>query len=228
MKNLLKKGVTLFVFTLLSSMCVAQNSTDSQQGKKFDWKTVPVFTTQIVLLTDDNGNPLLNEDGTQQKRVFLVDQFGNRRSKESVKAQHKAITKAVGRIIGKVGLGALIGGGLGYLVAKNEGASNKDALGYAAAGAAVGMVGGYAITDEDRAIAKEHKKSLKEQKKLIEQYSKTFTDEGIPVDAKVDLTNVKGIDFTKGDAVSLSASEVMREIESDAFNNTDTSAWDLG
>lgn len=228
MKNLLKKSVTLFVFTLLSSMCVAQNSTDSQQGKKFDWKTVPVFTTQIVLLTDDNGNPLLNEDGTQQKRVFLVDQFGNRRSKESVKAQHKAITKAVGRIIGKVGLGALIGGGLGYLVAKNEGASNKDALGYAAAGAAVGMVGGYAITDEDRAIAKEHKKSLKEQKKLIEQYSKTFTDEGIPVDAKVDLTNVKGIDFTKGDAVSLSASEVMREIESDAFNNTDTSAWDLG
>ncbi len=226
MRNSLRKSV-LFAMLLMSSVCVAQNDSNTQ-GKKFDWKTVPVFTTQVVLLTDDDGNPLLNEDGTQQKRVFLVDQFGNRRSKESVKAQHKAITKAVGRIIGKVGLGALIGGGLGYLVAKNEGASNKDALGYAAAGAAVGMVGGYAISEEDRAIAKEHKKSLKEQKKLIEQYSKTFTDEGLPVDAKVDLTNVKGIDFTKGEAVSLSASEVMKEIESDAFNNTDTSAWDLG
>lgn len=228
MKNKFRKAVTLFAFILLSNVCVAQNSSDAQQGKKFDWKTVPVFTTQVVLLTDDSGKPLLNEDGTQQKRVFLVDQFGNRRSKESVAAQHKAITKAIGRIIGKVGLGALIGGGLGYLVAKDQGASNKDALGYAAAGAAAGMIGGYAFTDEDRAIAKEHKKSLKEQKKLIEQYSKTFTDEGVPVDAKVDLTNVKGIDFTKGEAVSLSASEVMKELESDSFNNTDTSAWDLG
>ena len=225
MRNSLRKSV-LFAMLLMSSVCVAQNDSNTQ-GKKFDWKTVPVFTTQVVLLTDDDGNPLLNEDGTQQKRVFLVDQFGNRRSKESVKAQHKAISKAIGRIIGKVGLGALVGGGLAYLVAKDQGAKDSDALGYAAAGAAVGMVGGYAISAEDRAIAKEHKKSLKEQKKLIEQYSKTFTDEGIPVDAKVDLTNVKGIDFTKGEAVSLSASEVMKELESSSFNSTDTSAWDL-
>ena len=224
----MKRIFTLATMLLLCAGIFAQEEqNDTTTKKKFDWKTVPVFTTQVVLLTDDDGNPILNEDGTQQRRVFLVDQFGNRRSKESVSAQHKAITKAMARISGKVGLGAVLGGLAGYGVAKLQGKSDKDALGDAAVTATVGALAGYSFTDEDRAIAKAQKSSLKEQEKMIKTYQKTFTDEGTPVDASVDLSNVNGIDFTKGEPVSLAANDVKKELESEAFNNTDTSTWEF-
>lgn len=96
-----------------------------------------------------------------------------------------------------------------------------------AVGEVAGGMVGYSASEEDRALAKKHKQSLKEQEKLLEQYSKTFTDEGKPVDAKMDLSNVKGIDFTKGEPVAMKESELKKIIESEAFNSTDTSAWDI-
>jgi hypothetical protein len=227
MKRLFKKSVSLALLLMLSVNAFSQEATDSTEKKKFDWKTVPVFSTQVVNLTDDEGNPLLNEDGTQQFRVFLVDQFGNRRSKESVNAQHKAVKKAIAHIAGKTTLGTVIGGGLAFGMAKLEGKSTKEALVHGAVGGVVGGLAGYSFTDEDRKIAKAQKESLKEQEKMIKEYSKTFTDEGIPVDAKADLTNVNGFDFTKGEPVSLAANDVKKELDSEAFNNTDTSAWEF-
>lgn len=224
----MKKIIILAAMLLLCISIFAQDEqNDTTTKKKFDWKMVPVFTTQVVLLTDDDGNPLLNEDGTQQRRVFLVDQFGNRRSKESVSAQHKAITKAIARISGKVGLGAVLGGLAGYGLGKLQGKSDKESIKDAAVAAATGALAGYSFTEEDREIAKAQKSSLKEQEKMIKAYQKTFTDEGTPVDASVDLSNVNGIDFTKGEPVSLAANDVKKELESEAFNSTDTTAWEF-
>lgn len=224
----MKRIVTIAAMLLLCAGIFAQEGqNDTKAKKKFDWKTVPVFTTQVVLLTDDDGSPILNEDGTQQRRIFLVDQFGNRRSKESVSAQHKAITKAIARISGKVGLGAALGGLYGYGVGKLQGKSDKEATEDAAVIAVAGALAGYSFTEEDREIAKAQRSSLKEQEKMIKTYQKTFTDEGIPVDASVDLSNVNGIDFTKGEPVSLAANDVKKELESEAFNSTDTTAWEF-
>ena len=194
------------------------NDTTSQ--KKIDWTKIPVFTTTTVTEVDDSGNPVLNEDGTPRIRVFLVDQFGNKRSNESVRAQHKAISKAIGTVLAKVGAGA----GLGALtqVAATGKVNASTAIG-AGVGAGVGLL----ASADDIKLIKQHKKSLKEQEKLIEAYSKTFTAEGLPVDAKADLTNVNGLDFTKGEAMSMATSEVKTMLESEEFNNMDTSAWEI-
>lgn len=226
MKCFLMKSMTL-AFLMMLSMNVFAQEANNAEGKKFDWKTVPHFESQVIYLTDDDGNPLSNEDGTPQFRVLLRDQFGNYRSKESVKAQNKAIRKAMGRIAGKVGFGTIIGGAIGYGVSKLKGEKDKDAIVNSVVGGVVGGLAGYSFTEEDRRIAKEQKKSLKEQKKLIKAYSKTFTDEGIPVKAKANLTDVKGFDFLKGEPVSMAANDVKKELDSEAYNSTDTSAWDF-
>lgn len=227
MKNKIKR-LAFLAATIVTCLCVsAQNEENAKQEKKIDWDKIPIFTTQSVLVTDDNGKPLLNEDGTQQRRVYLVDQFGNRRSKKSVDAQQKAIKKAIAKVVGKVGIGTLIGSGIGVGAALLEKKKTSEVVTTGVVGGVAGGAVGYSFSEEDRAIAKKHRASLKEQEKLLEQYKKTFTDEGIPVDAKVDLTNVKGIDFTKGEIVSMSANEVRKELESKSFNDTDTSAWDI-
>ena len=48
-------------------------------------------------------------------------------------------------------------------------------------------------------MAKKQRESLKQQKALLEAYAKTFSDEGKPVDAKVDLSQVEGLDLREND-----------------------------
>ena len=194
--------------------------TDTASQKKIDWTKIPVFEAYTILEVDDNKQPVLNEDGTQRKRIILRDQFGNSRSPESVKAQHKAISKAVTTILKKVGVGAGAGA-LTSVVATGKVDAN------AAIGAGVGAGVGLLASADDIKLIKKHKKSLKEQEKLIESYSKSFTDEGLPVDAKADLSNVNGLDFTKGESVSMSSAQIKTLLESEEFNNMDTSAWDI-
>jgi hypothetical protein len=193
---------------------------DSTSQKKIDWSKIPVFTTTSVTEVDAEGKPVLNEDGTPRVRVFLVDQFGNKRSAESVKAQHQAISKAIGTVLKNVGIGA----GLGALtqVAASGKVDAKTALS-GGIGAGVGLL----ASADDIKLIKQHKKSLKQQEKLIEVYQKTFTAEGTPVNAKADLSKVEGIDFTKGEKVSMASAEVKEMLESEGFNDTDVSAWDI-
>lgn len=226
MKNVMKKIYLMVALSFVSTCVMAQTSTNDTQ-KKIDWKTVPVYTSQLINEVDENGKPLLNDDGTQKQRVYLVDQFGNYRSKKSVKAQQAAIRKAIAKVVGKTGLGGLLGAGVGVLDAVVNKKNTTETITQGAVGGVAGGMVGYSASEEDRALAKKHKQSLKEQEKLLEQYSKTFTDEGKPVDAKMDLSNVKGIDFTKGEPVAMKESELKKIIESEAFNSTDTSAWDI-
>lgn len=178
---------------------------------KIKWDAIPVYTAQQINVMDVNGQPLLNEDGTPQVRVFLVDQFGNKRSKEAVKAQQKKLWEAVGKIAGKVGLGAIAGGALSGDVE----------------GALVGAATGAVASAEDIKMAVAQKKSLKQQKKLLEAYEKNFTDEGIPVDAKADLSKIKDLDLDEKKTLSMNAEDIKKEVESENFNTTDDTAWEI-
>lgn len=190
---------------------VLGETTPADSTKKINWEAIPVYHTQKITETDANGQPLLNEDGTPKVRVFLVDQFGNKRSKEAVKAQQKKLWAAVGAIAGKVGIGAVAGGLL------------KGDVEGAVAGAAAGAV----ASADDIKMAVAQKKSLNQQKKLLKAYEENFTDEGVPVDAKADLSKIKNLDLAEDNSLSMSSEELKKELESEAFNTTDDSAWDI-
>ena len=222
-KSVLCTIVLGFLLTLGSSNVQAQGflkklkktvSTESSENKSDSLANDSV----VKPLKWDKVTPMLNEDGTPVTRVFLVDQFGNKRSSEAVQEQHKKIDKAITRIILKVGGGAAIGALGGLAAGKGTGA---------AVGAAVGAAGGLLLSAKDIKEAKAQKKSLKEQEKLLAAYQKTFTAEGTPIDASVDLSNVDGFDFTAGESVSESAESLKAELANSDFNSADDSAWTL-
>ena len=173
------------------------------------WDKIPVFSAKRVNMTDENGNPVLLEDGTQDYRVLLVDQFGNKRSAQSVKAQIDIINQRVLAILAKVGLGAGIG-----------------ALQNGLSGAAVGAGMGALASIDDISMAKKQKKSLKQQKILLAEYQKNFTEEGKPINAKVDPTKLEGLDLKEDNALSMTAADIKKELESEDFNSTDSSSWE--
>ena len=173
------------------------------------WDKIPVFSAKRVNMTDENGNPVLLEDGTQDYRVLLVDQFGNKRSAQSVKAQIDIINQRVLAILAKVGLGAGIG-----------------ALQNGLSGAAVGAGMGALASIDDISMAKKQKKSLKQQKILLAEYQKNFTEEGKPINAKVDPTKLEGLDLKEDNALSMTAADIKKELESEDFNSTDTRSWE--
>lgn len=65
----------------------------------------------------------------------------------------------------------------------------------------------------DAIIVTKQVKSLIDQAKLMNAYKKTFTVEGTPREAEVDLTNVDGFDFTASAVLEKSAEDVAKEIE---------------
>lgn len=175
--------------------------------KTLKWDAIPKYTAQKVIDTDDNGQPLLNADGTQKYHVFLVDQFGNRRSKEAVEAQQTKLYEALKTFLANEVTGATSAGG-GKTVAEKLG-------------------NGFLKSKGEVKMALKQQKSLNQQKKLLEAYSKTFTDEGTPIDAKVDLSRVDGLDLKDDNTLSMTASDIKKELESGSFNTTDDSAWDF-
>ena len=188
-------------------------STDGQTASdtaKINWDKIPVYTARIVKVVDADGNPVLNEDGTPDYRVFLVNQFGEKRSPETVKAQIKIVNQRVLAILGKVGGGALLG-----------------ALSKGAKGAAVGAAAGAVASADDIAIATKMKKSLRQQDKLLQAYEKNFTEEGKPVNATVDVKKLDGLNLTDDNASSMTAADIKKELEDEKFSATDLKEWDF-
>ncbi len=188
---------------------LTDSGTAASDSVSIAWDKIPVFSAKRVNMTDENGNPVLLEDGTQDYRVLLVDQFGNKRSAQSVKAQIDIINQRVLAILAKVGLGAGIG-----------------ALQNGLSGAAVGAGMGALASIDDISMAKKQKKSLKQQKILLAEYQKNFTEEGKPINAKVDPTKLEGLDLKEDNALSMTAADIKKELESEDFNSTDTSSWE--
>lgn len=190
----------------------ATSTTETTDGS--DAKTlnldIPIYHVGVFAETDDNGEPLKNEDGTPIERYLLVDQNGNIRSAETVAAQHKTINKCFGNILAKVGGGAAIG-----------------ALTGGTKGAVAGAVAGLALSPSDILKIKNHLKSLKQQKKLLEAYQQNITNEGLPVDAKADLSNIKDLAINKNETATKTKNELDALLVSDEFKTADASAWDF-
>lgn len=52
---------------------------------------------------------------------------------------------------------------------------------------------------------------MKACKKILKEYESTFTEEGTPIDASIDLTNVNGINFAECEEITKSAADVRNE-----------------
>lgn len=193
-------------------------SNDTSVVKPLKWDKIPVYHAEKRVVTNPNGTPLKNEDGTPMVRVLLVDQFNNVRSAEAVKAQHKKLNKAIGNILLKVGGGAALGVAGGLLAGKGKA---KGAL----IGGAVGAAAGLALSAKDIKEAKAQKKSLKQQEELIAKYQENFTSEGTPINASVDVAKIEGLEISEG--VSMTAESLKNELSSESFNSSDDSAWTL-
>lgn len=206
----LAKAATTTVADNSSSSTTAADST-----KKIDWSKIPVYTLQRVNEVDAKGNQVTNADGTESYYVFLIDQFGNRRSESTVEAQIKKINQAVGNILLNVGGGAALGAISGLVSGGGSGA---------AVGAGVGAATGVLASLDDIKMAKKQKKSLKQQEKLLATYKKNFTEEGRPINAKVDTSKLDGFDIKAENTLSMNANEIK---EASKNMNVDDSAWEI-
>lgn len=195
--------------------------TDTAAVKAPKWDKIPIYHPVTYNLTNADGTPILNEDGTQAKRVILVDQNGNKRSWEAVHQQCREVNKIVTRIIAKSAGGGILGGIGGALLS-----SKKDKAKGAAIGAAAGLAAGLALSAGDIKKARAMQKSMKEQETMLEAYQKAFTNEGKPIVAYAELNNIDGIDFDKTEQLSVNAEDLKAECEDAAFNNPDMS-WDV-
>lgn len=182
----------------------------ADSAKTINWDAIPNYTLQEVTVTGSDGQPLLNEDGTKQVKVFLVDQFGNKRSAEAVKAQQNKLNTALGNILLKVGGGGLIGG-----------------LSKGVEGALVGAGTGALLSINDIKMAKKQKASLKQQKKLLAFYEKNYTAEGTPVNATVDTSKLATDLGIEKSTTTATAEELKKELADASFNTTDDSAFDF-
>lgn len=181
-----------------------QASSDSAKISKEDLiDNAPHYTVKKVYETAENGDTLRNDDGTIRAHYLVFDKDDKVCDANTAQKMINSRLKAYGAIIAKVGGGAALGVAAG-LLSKDK----KAAL----TGGLTGALAGLALSSGDMKKIKELNKSLKAYKATLAAYQKTFTEEGLPIDATVDLSNVDGIDFTKADELTKEAAEVKAEL----------------
>ena len=163
---------------------------------------IPAYSCQKVYETDEQGNRLKNEDGTDKYRVFLVDKEGKKVSAEAVAEQSKQINQAILKIAAKVGvsagIGALTGGGKGALI---------------------GVAAGLGLSVNDIILCVKLKKASNKQKKAIEAYRKSFDEEGNPIAAEIDKKTLKDLDMNEDNAVAESTAKIKEELSNPSFSD---------
>lgn len=179
------------------------------------WDNIPNYTLVMIKLKDSDGNPILNEDGSQKVKVLFRSDKDNTeyKSSEVVHQQCRELNKIVTRIIAKVGGGAAIGAIGGALLS-----GNKDKGKGALIGGVAGAGAGLALSVGDLKKAKAVKKQTKKLQELLEVYQRNFTNEGDPINASADLSNIEGIDFSKNQTAMVSE-EVDAICKSEAYND---------
>lgn len=196
------ESVTKTVESVTGSASADQQSTDSVSPKDFLANT-PSYTVKKVVEIDASGQVITNEDGTTKYSFLLIDKDGKVCEKNTAKKHLNAALKSGALILVKVGGGATAGA----LIGKQIGGSKKSAWIGAGAGAAVGLLG----SAKDIKAVKNQVKLMKECKKVLKVYEKTFTEEGTPIDASVNLADVEGINFTECEEITKSAADVKNE-----------------
>lgn len=186
-----------------------QNDTSSASdstkiSKEYLIDDAPHYTVKKVYETTENGDTLRNDDGTVRSHYLVFDKNDKVCDVNTAQKMINSRLKAYGNILAKVGAGAAIGIVDGMI----KGKGTKDVV----AGGVTGVLAGLALSSNDMKKIKELNKSLKEYKSTLAAYQKTFTEEGLPIDATVDLSNVDGIDFTKADELTKEAAEVKAEL----------------
>ena len=208
------------VESVTSKSASENQSEQAQPADSVDIKELlanpPAYSLKKVILTNENGENITNEDGTIKYHYLVVDDYtGKVCTAEHSKKIVNARLKAFGTILAKVGAGAAYGA-LGGLLA-----NDKEA---ALIGAGAGAVTGLLASADDIKQVKKLNKSLKAYKEKLEIYQKTFTEEGTPIDASINLKDVEGIDFTESEELTKSAADVKAELA--ASNEAEESLGD--
>ena len=238
MKKILLKGVVLMSLAFFCSVSAVekvesvtktingdtdeksteqQSANDSISTKDF-LENAPYYSVKKVIETDSLGNTIINEDGTTRYKYLLIDKNGNVCAANTAKKHLNSALKSGAFILLKVGGGATAGGLLG----KKLGGSKKGAW----IGAGVGAAAGVLASMNDIKAVKKQVKLMKECKKVLSAYQNTFTEEGFPLDAAADLSNVDGINFTECEEITKSAADVRAELlasktEGDSLEDVD-------
>lgn len=163
-------------------------------------KDVPSFIIKKVIETDEKGDTITNEDGTIKYHYLVIDKEGKVCAANTARKIVNARLKSIGIVLAKT----LAGAGVGATVGKNK----KERL----IGGIVGGLVGLAASSNNIEDIKKQNGLLKDYKKTLEVYQKTFTEEGLPIDANIDLANIDGIDFTQCEELTKSAAEVKEEL----------------
>jgi len=166
---------------------------------------IPSYSCQKVYETDDQGNRLKNEDGTDKYRVFLVDKEGKKVSPEAVAAQNKQINQAILKIAAKVGISA----GIGTLSGGGK-------------GALIGIATGLGLSVNDIILCVKLKKQSNKQKKAIEAYRKSFDEEGNPIAAEIDKKTLKELDLNEDNSLTESTTKIKEELSRPEYDQTPT------
>lgn len=163
------------------------SSKDKRQ--KFDTenylKNVPAFEIRKLTLLNENGDTIRYEDGSIQYHYIMYDKEGNVCHPEMAQKLTNASLKSGFIGAGKIAAGVIAGIIAAKLVTKFFG--KKKAVTYILA--AVGGVAGLLWAQKDIKNIKEKTTLLKQYKAEINKYQTTFTDEGLPLEAKADLSD---------------------------------------
>ncbi len=185
-----------------------QTTSDDQQSEEELKKEVekaikPVnFEVMKVNIVDENGNQVKNEDGTD-KYVYKLK--GNDGKLYDLTVAKKYVTdswKAVGSILAKVGINAAKGAIAGGVLSGGKGA----AVG-AGTNAAASLLETLLTGDEIKQI-KANRETLKNVRKLLAEYEQTFTEEGLPREASVDMSK-----WDDCEAISMTGAKMKEELE---------------
>lgn len=160
---------------------------------------LPSYRVVQVVETDANGDTIRNEDQTVRYTYRVLDQNDKVCDPNTAKKHLQAALKAGGAILTKVGIGT----GIGVATALLSGGSKKDKWKKAGIGAGIGLLASAEDIEELRKQLKLRKSYLR----VIADYQKTFTDEGVPVDASADLS-----DYEDCETISRSAELVAQEL----------------
>ena len=195
------ESVTKTVETATGSVAGDEQASDSISPSDF-LTTAPLYQVKKVIETDEAGAVITNEDGTTKYKYLLIDKDGKVCDRKTAKKHLNSALKSGSLILLKVGGGAAGGALLG-----KKAGGKKGAL----IGAGVGAAAGLLASSGDIKKVKEQMKLMKACKKVLKEYENTFTEEGTPIDASIDLTNVNGINFAECEEITKSAADVRNE-----------------
>lgn len=180
-----------------------QTSGDSTAtGNKIKKEDIPAYRAQKVYVLDENKQRIKNPDGTDKYIVELIRTSDSVRvSPQMVQEQSKQINQAILAIAAKAaasaGLGALTGGGKGALV---------------------GLAAGIGLSVPDIITIVKLKKDINKQKKALEEYRKSFDEEGNPTVAEVDSKTIKTLGLSDENAVEKSTAQIQEELSKPEFS----------